>query len=411
MKVIYSFMIGLILFNFYACTKQQIEEPLGVYNNIENSKLEFIYLDDKNNATEDITDTILMKLQNDTSGFVMASRKIGENEYATSLIDTNSNSSISMYYKNGESFPYKILLVSEEESIIGYTSIYRKDSEDFDIIWYSDSETGEACKNIPLKNTVYNHVKTSGVAASSDYQVRTIEVSVRIADAINKYVEKNDKDSPNPVSRRARRRFTWRDFCNLWRRIIAPIVIAIAVVVAIVVPILVPAVAGTVVGSMGGVIGAVAGVAVALGDTDKAEESSPGEKALLITKDKKEDYYKDGDIIHLKEAGSEAIIYFDILDAPIDYLNVKVYMTNDNEGYKAISGYFEFNTNNNGYKVLYSEYVIKDGKINKDKDIELKIKKRTIPPVGFGQFYLIIETGNNVMLNREASSGLKLIFE
>ena len=62
MKVIYSFMIGLILFNFYACTKQQIEEPLGVYNNIENSKLEFIYLDDKNNATEDITDTILMKL-------------------------------------------------------------------------------------------------------------------------------------------------------------------------------------------------------------------------------------------------------------------------------------------------------------------------------------------------------------
>jgi|GEM_PF-2885235 len=411
MKVIYSFMIGLILFNFYACTKQQIEEPLGVYNNIENSKLEFIYLDDKNNATEDITDTILMKLQNDTSGFVMASRKIGENEYATSLIDTNSNSSISMYYKNGESFPYKILLVSEEESIIGYTSIYRKDSEDFDIIWYSDSETGEACKNIPLKNTVYNHVKTSGVAASSDYQVRTIEVSVRIADAINKYVEKNDKDSPNPVSRRARRRFTWRDFCNLWRRIIAPIVIAIAVVVAIVVPIFIPAVAGTVVGSMGGVIGAVAGVAVALGDTDKAEESSPGEKALLITKDKKEDYYKDGDIIHLKEAGSEAIIYFDILDAPIDYLNVKVYMTNDNEGYKAISGYFEFNINDKGYEGLNSEYVFENNKINKDEDIHLKIKKRTITPVGFGQFYLIIETGNNIMVNREASSGLKLIFE
>ena len=411
MKIIYSFMIGLILFNFYACTKQQIEEPLGVYNNIENSKLEFIYLDDKNNATEDITDTILMKLQNDTSGFVMASRKIGENEYATSLIDTNSNSSISMYYKNGESFPYKILLVSEEESIIGYTSIYRKDSEDFDIIWYSDSETGEACKNIPLKNTVYNHVKTSGVAASSDYQVRTIEVSVRIADAINKYVEKNDKDSPNPVSRRARRRFTWRDFCNLWRRIIAPIVIAIAVVVAIVVPIFIPAVAGTVVGSMGGVIGAVAGVAVALGDTDKAEESSPGEKALLITKDKKEDYYKDGDIIHLKEAGSEAIIYFDILDAPIDYLNVKVYMTNDNEGYKAISGYFEFNINDKGYEGLNSEYVFENNKINKDEDIHLKIKKRTITPVGFGQFYLIIETGNNIMVNREASSGLKLIFE
>lgn len=42
MKVIYSFMIGLILFNFYACTKQQIEEPLT-----ENAKLEITYLDEK----------------------------------------------------------------------------------------------------------------------------------------------------------------------------------------------------------------------------------------------------------------------------------------------------------------------------------------------------------------------------
>ena len=42
MKVIYSFMIGLILFNFYACTKQQIEEPLT-----ESAKLEITYLDKK----------------------------------------------------------------------------------------------------------------------------------------------------------------------------------------------------------------------------------------------------------------------------------------------------------------------------------------------------------------------------
>ena len=86
-------------------------------------------------------------------------------------------------------------------------------------------------------------------------------------------------------------------------------------------------------------------------------------------------------------------------------------MTNDNEGYKAISGYFEFNINDKGYEGLNSEYVFENNKINKDEDIHLKIKKRTITPVGFGQFYLIIETGNNIMVNRETSSGLKLIFE
>lgn len=405
-------MIGLILFNFYACTKQQIEEPLGVYNNIENSKLEFIYLDDKNNATEDITDTILMKLQNDTSGFVMASRKIGENEYATSLIDTNSNSSISMYYKNGESFPYKILLVSEEESIIGYTSIYIKDSEDFDIIWYSDSETGEACKNIPLKNTVYNHVKTSGVAASSDYQVRTIEVSVRIADAINKYVEKNDKDSPSPVSRRARRRFTWRDFCNLWRRIIAPIVIAIAVVVAIVVPIFIPAATGIVFGVTGGVSGAAAGLAVLFDQIDNSIESSPGEKALLISKNVGEDYYKDGEIIYLKEVGSETAIYFNIINEPIDYLHVKIEIENDSNPYEVANNYFSFNTGE-GYANLNNNYVIKkDGGFSKNTYSTLKLKKKREIPDGYSKtIYLTIETGNNVMVNRGSSSGLRLILK
>lgn len=85
-------------------------------------------------------------------------------------------------------------------------------------------------------------------------------------------------------------------------------------------------------------------------------------------------------------------------------------MPNDNEAYKAISGYFEFNKGN-GYEGLTDDYVIKVGKLEKDKDIHLIIKKRTITPSGFGQFTLTIETGNNVMINRGASSSLKLIFE
>ena len=70
MKVIYTFMIGLVLFNFYACTKQEILTP----NDFANSKLEITYLDDKNEATESRTSTILMKLKDDESGFIMVSR-------------------------------------------------------------------------------------------------------------------------------------------------------------------------------------------------------------------------------------------------------------------------------------------------------------------------------------------------
>ena len=134
MKVIYSFMIGLILFNLYACTKQQIEEPLT-----ENAKLEITYLDENNNPTEKRTDNILMKLKDDENGFIMVSRKTGENEYTDYLIDNINNSTISMYYTNKSNFPHKIVVIqsneSGENSMVGYTSKYREDTKDFDIIW------------------------------------------------------------------------------------------------------------------------------------------------------------------------------------------------------------------------------------------------------------------------------------
>ena len=130
MKVIYSFMIGLILFNFYACTKQQIEEPLT-----ENAKLEITYLDDNNQATESRTDNILMKLKDDENGFIMVSRKTGENEYTDYLIDNINNSTISMYYTNKSNFPHKIVVIQEGVSMVGYTSEYREDTKDFDIVW------------------------------------------------------------------------------------------------------------------------------------------------------------------------------------------------------------------------------------------------------------------------------------
>lgn len=413
MKAIYTFMIGLILFNFYACSKQAYNPKVNDLST--KSNLEITYLDDKNQSTENPTDTILMKLKDDESGFIMVSRKTGKEdgieEYTTSLIDTINNTSISMVYTNGADFPHKILLVKGEENMIGYTSTHRRDSQDFDIIWYTPDGYGENSENIPLTTTIYNYIKTPGVDANTDYQIKTIKISVKIADAINKYVEENSNNNieENNDYNIMLRRITWKDFCKFWKQVFTPVIIAIAVVVAIVVPVFIPAATGIVLGVTGGAIGVTAGLAVLFEQIDNGIQSSPGEKALLITRDSKEDYYQEGEIISL-EAGSEVHIYFDILNEPINYLKVKVSMPNDNEAYKSISGYFEFDSGE-GYTRLDSEYVINQGTLEKDKDMHLIIKKRTITPIGFGQFTLTIETGNNVMINRGSSSSLKLIFE
>lgn len=186
MKTIYTFMIGLILFNFYACTKQSYD-PNDLY---AKSNLEITYLDENNNQTETRTDTILMKLKDDESGFIMVSKMTNENECIDYLIDTKNNSTISMFYTNQqEAFPYKIVIVQGEESMVGYTSKYREETKDFDIIWeMSDGSTTdyETFANIPI-TAVFNHATTPGVEADTDYQIKTLKVSIRIADAINKY--------------------------------------------------------------------------------------------------------------------------------------------------------------------------------------------------------------------------------
>ena len=353
MKAIYTFMIGLILFNFYACSKQAYNPKVNDLST--KSNLEITYLDDKNQSTENPTDTILMKLKDDESGFIMVSRKTGKEdgieEYTTSLIDTINNTSISMVYTNGADFPHKILLVKGEENMIGYTSTHRRDSQDFDIIWYTPDGYGENSENIPLTTTIYNYIKTPGVDANTDYQIKTIKISVKIADAINKYVEENSNNNieENNDYNIMLRRITWKDFCKFWKQVFTPVIIAIAVVVAIVVPVFIPAATGIVLGVTGGAIGVTAGLAV-------------------------------------------------------------LFEQIDNEAYKSISGYFEFDSGE-GYTRLDSEYVINQGTLEKDKDMHLIIKKRAITPIGFGQFTLTIETGNNVMINRGSSSSLKLIFE
>ena len=334
----------------------------------------------------------------------MVSRKTGKEEYTTSLIDTTNNTSISMVYTNGLEFPHKILLVNDEETMIGYTSDYRKETQDFDIIWYSEDGNGESCENIPLKTTIYNHVKTAGFDDETDYQIKTIRISVNIADEINKYVEENPNgsDEYNPLLRGK----WWSKFCSVWKKIIAPIVIAIAVVVAIVVPIFIPAATGIVLGVTGGVSGAAAGLAVLFDQIDNGIESAPGEKALLVTKSIGGDYYQEGDIIYLEKVGDEAHIYLDVLNEPVDYLKVRLYRDNDSEPYRMAIAYFDFyigETRTN----LTSEYIINYGKLNNNEDTHIKIKRRDLIKDDLNLF-IIIETGNNVMINRGSSSQLKL---
>ena len=388
MKTVYCFMIGLILFNFYACTKQQIQDPTNLS---VSSKLEITYLDENDNPTENRTDDILMKLEEDDSGFIMVSRKTGEEEYTASLIDMVNNTSISMIYTNRASFPHKIILVKDKETMTGYTSIHRQDSQDFDIIWYYSDGDGDICENIPLKTTIYNHIKTAGFDNNTDYQIQTLKVSVRIVDAINKYVEENH----NAMLRG----FSWKSF---WSILLAPIIIIVVAVVAAFVPPLRPYVSTT--------IKTILGLTTKIEKIDNEIKSSPGEKALLITRDGIEDYYKEGDIIHLEKVGDEAHIYFDILNEPIDYLNVKLYRENDNKPYKIASAYFDFDAGN-GNEDLTSEYVIKEEKHQNNQDMHLVIKRRELTTDNLNLF-LIIETGNNVMINRTtASSSLKLILK
>ncbi|WP_302271814.1 hypothetical protein [Brachyspira aalborgi] len=54
-----------------------------------------------------------------------------------------------------------------------------------------------------------------------------------------------------------------------------------------------------------------------------------------------------------------------------------------------------------------NEYIINYGKLNNNEDTHIKIKRRDLIKDDLNLF-IIIETGNNVMINRGSSSQLKL---
>ena len=395
MKVIYSFMIGLILFNFYACAKQQIEEPLT-----ENAKLEITYLDEKNNPTEKRTDNILMKLKDDENGFIMVSRKTGENEYTDYLIDNINNSTISMYYTNKSNFPHKIVVIqsneSGETSMVGYTSKYREDTKDFDIIWEMSDGSSDSFTGITVAD-LFNHAKTSGVDENTDYQIMTLKVSVRIADAINKYVEDdNNWEDDNPLLRGKR----WNAFRNFWKKVFKPIVRVVTIIVAVFVP-PVAAIITTVVKIADAIINTIDN---AINKTEEAVKVSSGPKNLYILKNDKGDYknesnqYSNNEEIYLKSLGATTNIIFKVTDAPIGEL--KGYALVSNESINA-TDYYEFkDTKGKSYSVNSEKLLLslKDSDIGNLFNL---VAKRKVNKMGYTVF-IDIKLQDNIFVNDSA---------
>ena len=397
MKVIYSFMIGLILFNLYACTKQQIEEPLT-----ENAKLEITYLDEKNNPTEKRTDNILMKLKDDESGFIMVSRKTGENEYTDYLIDTEHNSTISMFYTNKSNFPYKIVVIQEGVSMVGYTSEYREDTKDFDIVWemLNGSTTEyETFANISATN-LFNHAKTSGVDENTDYQIMTLKVSVRIADAINKYVDDNFED--NPITRGF-----WSKFCNFWKKVFKPIVRVVTIIVAIFIPPVAPIIVATV-KIVDKIIDTINGVYIGVEDTAKA---ASGKKELLIIKESG-GRYKDGEELNLKKANGTEKVILDITEAAINNFVGRATMSgNDINPHDKINFYYSFkdDKNNRNYCVSNTSIFLQPKEaLNNGSDINLLITRK-FNEIGTNNIYLDFIVPDGVFINGKVKPNFRLV--
>ena len=397
MKVIYSFMIGLILFNFYACTKQQIEEPLT-----ENAKLEITYLDENNNPTEKRTDNILMKIKDDENGFIMVSRKTGENEYTDYLIDNINNSTISMYYTNKSNFPHKIVVIqsneSGENSMVGYTSKYREDTKDFDIIWEMSDGSSDSFTGITVAD-LFNHAKTSGVDENTDYQIMTLKVSVRIADAINKYVENND----SPLARGF-----WSKFCNFWKKVFKPIARVVTIIVAVFVP-PVAAIITTVVKIADAIINTIDN---AINKTEEAVKVSSGPKNLYILKNNNGDYknasnqYTNTESIYLKNSGAMTNIIFKVTDAPIGEFKGYASVSNENI-IKATDYYNLINEEGKCYLLDSNNRFIYFSSLN--KDLSVKVERR-VNKMGYTAF-IDIELEDNILVNDRAIRNFRLILQ
>ena len=338
-----------------------------------------------------------MKLKDDENGFIMVSRKTGENEYTDYLIDNINNSTISMYYTNKSNFPHKIVVIqsneSGENSMVGYTSKYREDTKDFDIIWEMSDGSSDSFTGITVAD-LFNHAKTSGVDENTDYQIMTLKVSVRISAAINKYIDDNFDD--NPLLRGKR----WNAFCNFWKKVFKPIARVVTIIVAVFVP-PVAAIITTVVKVADAIINTIDN---AINKTEEAVKVSSGPKNLYILKNNNGDYknasnqYTNTESIYLKSSGATTNIIFKVTDAKLGGL--KGYASVSNESINA-TDYYEFkDTKGKSYSVNSEKQLLSltDADIGNLFNL---VAKRKVNKMGYIVF-IDIKLQDNIFVNDKA---------
>lgn len=246
--------------------------------------------------------------------------------------------------------------------------------------------------------------KTPGVDDYTDYQIKTLKVSIRIADAINKYIDNEFDD--NPLLRGKR----WNAFCNFWKKVFKPIVTVVTVIVAVFVP-PVAAIITTVVKVADAIINVIDN---AITKAEDAAKASSGIKKLYILK-KPNDYSEDNkytntEPIYLKDKGSATNIIFDITEAAIKNFKVKVSIPNEDRWYSIIDGYYKFyDTVGNDYNVKANEPLIFSNKLNNNNDINL-IVERLANNIGH-TVYMNIELDETIFINDKAHRSYQLILQ
>ena len=309
-----------------------------------------------------------------------------------------------MYYTNKAEFPHKIVVIqsneSDETSMVGYTSKYREDTKDFDIIWEMSDGSSDSFTGITVAD-LFNHAKTSGVDDNTDYQIKTLKVSVRISAAINKYIDDNFDD--NPLLRGKR----WNAFCNFWKKVFKPIVRVVTIIVAVIFPPAAPIITA-VVKIADAIINTINGVYIGVEDAAKA---ASGKKELLITKENGTQY-EDGEELNLKEANGTEKVILDITEAAINNFVGRATMSgNDINPHDKINFYYSFKDvkNNREFSVSNTTIFIQPkGALNNGSDIHLLITRK-FNEIGANNIYLDFSVPNGVFINGEVKSNLKLI--
>ena len=230
----------------------------------------------------------------------------------------------------------------------------------------------------------------------------TLKVSVRIADAINKYVENND----SPLTRGF-----WSKFCNFWKKVFKPIARVVTIIVAVFVP-PVAAIITTVVKVADAIINTIDN---AINKTEEAVKISSGPKKLYILKapnniDDINNRYKDKEIIYLTNRGDTRNIIFEVPYATINNFKGRISIPEEKESEVSLANnYYGFKDFNKGTELTINSQSILLDYANLKNTINLLVNKK-LNKIGHN-VYINIELNENIFINENATNSFQLVLQ